>query len=165
MPYVRRKARMSRRPRRITKSRRPSNARVPRGLTPSVYRFKRDIEQTIALSQSTPPEGWTPDSSNNGLYTVFGWSLGSLGDSADFTNLFRDYRIKGARVKMFFSNTSVGLEQQQEFGNSQILVRMVRLSDGALTPLSVPFFAQTQAKKYRLAKKSRFNDILPSFSR
>ncbi|AXH74816.1 MAG: hypothetical protein [Cressdnaviricota sp.] len=151
MPYVRRKSRMSRRPRRTTKNRRPSNARVPRGLAPSVYRFKRDIEQTLALSQSTPPEGWTADSANNGLYSVFGWSLGALGDSGDFTSLFRDYRIKGARVKMFFSNTQSSTDNPDTFANSQILVRMVRLQDGGDTALSLPFFQQTQAKKYKLA--------------
>lgn len=127
--------------------------RVPRGITPAVYRFKRDIEETISFSESTP-EGW--NTSGNAIYRQFGWSLGALGNSADFTNLFAQYRIKGARVKMFFSTTVSGqtgdgaqFVQQSAMTNAQLIVRMAPNQSGQVTTLDLPFWAQAQAKRYK----------------
>lgn len=142
----RRRRGMGRRPRRRSTR---TQSRVPRGLKPGHYFFKRDIEEVLALSQSTPPEGWVADGTNNGIYKLFGWSLGSLGDSSDFTNLFRDYRIKGARVRFYFSNTA-SVEDGNSASNTQVMVRFARTADGAATALSLPFWQQLQAKKYKL---------------
>lgn len=153
MPYGRRSYRRrmpTRRPRGRTFRRgRRSHTRVPRGLKPGHYFFKRDIETVLSLSQANPPEGWVADGTNNGIYKLFGWSLGSLGDSTDFTNLFRDYRIKGARVRFYFSNTQ-SVEDGNSASNTQVMVRFARTADGAATALSLPFFQQLQAKRYRL---------------
>lgn len=157
MPYGRRTyrrrvpfRRAARRPgRRSYRRRTRTQSSVPRGLKPGHYFFKRDIEEVLTLSQSSPPEGWTADGTNNGIYKLFGWSLGSLGDSTDFTNLFRDYRIKGARVRLYFSNTA-SVEDGNSASNTQVMVRFARTADGAATALSLPFFQQLQAKRYKL---------------
>lgn len=117
---------------------------------PKVYRFKRDIEETITVSAGIPPEGWTV--SGNTIGKNFGWSLGSLGaDSADeLTNLFGQYRIKGARVKMFFSNTESGRSGSTgNMSNSQLICRMAPNLDGKLDTLDNRYWQNRQAKKYR----------------
>ena len=152
----RRNARKTRRPRRAfrrnVRGRRASatQSRVPRGLTPAVYRFKRDIEATIALDPSSPPEGWTADGTSR-IYNQFGWSLGALGSASDFTNLFAQYRLKGARVRLYFSNTqSAAMGNSNSFSNSQLMVRMAPNQSGQQDVLDTPYWAQAQAKKYRL---------------
>lgn len=147
---IRRRRRATTVARRFRRRTTRTQSRVPRGLRPANYFFKRDIEEVIQLNQASPPEGWVSDGTNNALYKLLGWSLGSLGDSTDFTNLFRDYRIKGARVRFMFSNTA-SVEDGNSASNTQVLVRMCRTADGAATALSQPFFQQLQAKKYRLA--------------
>lgn len=141
----RRSRRMSRRPRQT----RPQS-KVPRGLTPAVYRFKRDIEQTLFLSGTSPPSGWTV--SGNSIGNQLGWSLGALGDNSDFVNLFAQYRLKGARVRMYFSNTQSGVAGNSNiFSNSQLMVRMAPNQTGQVDVLDTAYWAQAQAKKYRLA--------------
>lgn len=142
-----------RRPRRMP--RRPRQARtqslVPRGLAPAVYRFKRDIEATLALNPGTPPEGWSSDVGSR-IYTQFGWSLGALGDNSDFVNLFAQYRLKGARVRMFFSNTVSGAQgNSNSNANTQLLVRMAPNQTGQVDVLDNAYWQQAQAKKYRTA--------------
>ena len=123
---------------------------LPLQLKMKSYRFKRDIEQTLSLSGSVAPEGWTMDGTNR-IYKNFGWSLGSLGNHAEFSNLFKQYRIKGARVKMFFSNTVSGTEDSDSHSNSQILVRMAPNQTGTNALLNDAYWQQLQAKKYKLA--------------
>ena len=146
-PATRRRPRRSvRRPRRTR-----TQSLVPRGLTPSVYRFKRDIEQTLALSSDPPPEGWTADGSNR-VYRQMGWSLGALGDNSDFVNLFAQYRLRGARVRMYFSNTVSGaMGNSNSQSNSQLMVRMAPNQTGQVDTLDNAYWQQAQAKKYRLA--------------
>lgn len=123
---------------------------LPRQLQPKIFRFKRDIEQTLTLSGSTAPEGWAMDG-NNRTYTNLAWALGSLGENTDFTSLFRQYRLKGARVKLFFSNTISGTEQDSSHSNSQLLVRMSKNNRGSLEVLDDAYWSSVQAKKYKLA--------------
>lgn len=78
---------------------------APRPLTdPGIYKFKRTIAETLKLSNSDPPSGWT--STTNNLGKAFGWTLSAVNDFVDFTNLFKYYRLRGARVQMFLSNTT-----------------------------------------------------------
>lgn len=125
-------------------------AKLARPLRPSVMRFKRDIEQTLALSGSTAPEGWHLDGTNR-IYTTLGWSLSSLPENIDFVSLFRQYRIKGARVKLYFSNTTSGTEDSSLHANSQLLVRMAPNFRGSEDLLGNAYWQQIQAKKYRTA--------------
>ncbi len=122
---------------------------VPNALVPKTYKFKRDIEQTLSLSGTTAPEGWTLIGSNR-VYKNFGWSLGSLGNHEEFQNLFKQYRIKGARVRFYFSNTVSGAEQDSSHANSQLLVRMAVNQRGTNDALNDAYWSQRQAKKYKL---------------
>lgn len=127
-------------------------------MQPKIYKFKRDIEETLQLSASSAPEGWTLDG-NSRVYKQMGFSLGLLGDVTDFTNLYRQYKINGARIRFFFSNTSAGMSTQTSltggtgsgYDNSQLMVRMAPNAAGEVEPLNSAYWQQIQAKKYKLA--------------
>ena len=143
--YVRPKSRRPRRKmvRKTNKSR--TQSRVPRGLTPGVYRFKRDIEEVVSMNLDSIPEGWYKPLGENTLYRQLAWSIGSLPNSSEFTSLFGQYRLKGARMKMYFSNTDAVAS------NSQLLVRMAPNQSGQVETLNQAFWQQIQAKRYRTA--------------
>lgn len=152
MPYRYRRPRMNKKKKFFKKKMayRQKLAKVPRSMRPVVMRFKRDIEETLALSGSVAPDGWNLDGTNR-IYKTLGWSLGSLPDNVDFGALFRQYRIKGARVKLYFSNTVSGTEDSSSHANSQILVRMAPNQRGTADLLGNSYWQQIQAKKYRTA--------------
>ena len=142
-----------RRPRRNFRKKRGNKAIMPMTLRPKTYRFKRDIEETLLLSASTPPEGWAADG-NARLYRNMGFALSTIGDVTDFTSLFRQYRILGARVKFYFSNTQSGLTGPATgatYSNSQLLVRMAPNQKGEIQLLDNKYWQSIQAKKYKLA--------------
>lgn len=127
-----------------------------RQMRPKVYNFKRDIEETLALSSSTAPEGWVMNG-NSRIYKNMGFALAQLGDVTDFTNLFRQYKIKGARVRFYFSNTASSMATAQASGvtgagynNSQLMVRMAPNNKGENETLDNVYWQSIQAKKYRL---------------
>lgn len=129
-----------------------NKAIMPMTLRPKTYRFKRDIEETLLLSSSTPPDGWTADG-NSRIYRNMGFALSTLGDVTDFTSLFRQYRILGARVKFLFSNTASGLTgtaASATYSNSQILLRMAPNQKGEVQTLNNAYWQSIQAKKYKL---------------
>ena len=88
---------------------------------------------------------------SNRIYNNLGWSLGSLGNHEEFQDLFKLYRLKGARVKMFFSNTVSGTEEASKYANSQLLVRMAPNQSGGNPVLNNAYWSQLQAKKYKTA--------------
>lgn len=148
--YKRKRTIRRRRPlrRRVRKVRKNT---MPRVLRPKIYNFKRDIEETLILSNTTPPDGWELDS-NFRIYRNLAWALGSVGDNTDFTNLFRQYRIKGARMRFYFSNTnSTTTGGAQTLGNSQLMVRMAPNQRGEIETLNNTYWQSIQAKKYKLA--------------
>ncbi len=159
MGYVRR--RPYRRPRRRRNFRR-RNVRgrgavnkVPRGLMPQTYRFKRQMESIIRLSSEPVPPDWITDG-DNGIYKQFAYILTELPDFADFTNLFRRYRLRGAALKMYFSNTASSAHGN-EVDNTQLLVYTSLNTTGETGgdpsggPLNDDYWLQTQAKKVRTA--------------
>lgn len=142
--------RVNRNKKRVPYRKKRAMSKVPRSLTPKTFYFKRDIEQTLSLSGSTAPEGWSLDGSNR-VYTTLGWSLSSIPENVDFVSLFRQYRLKGARVRMYFSNTISGTEDSSLHANSQLLVRMAPNQRGSNDLLGNSYWQQIQAKKYKLA--------------
>lgn len=123
---------------------------MPRVLRPKVHRFKRDIEETLILSATTPPEGWSMDG-NFRVYKNLAWALASVGEATDFQNLFRQYRIKGARMRFYFSNTgSTTMGGTAQMANSQIMVRMAPNQRGDGETLDNAYWQSIQAKKYKL---------------
>lgn len=127
-------------------------------MKPKVYKFKRDIEETLQLSSTTAPEGWTLDG-NSRCYKQMAFALAQLGDVTDFTNLYRQYKINGARVRFYFSNTGSQMSTQTTppygtgsgYDNSQLMVRMAPNNSGEITQLDNAYWQQIQAKKYKLA--------------
>lgn len=126
-----------------------AKSKVPRSLVPKTFRFKRDLEETLQLSNTVAPEGWTLDGSFR-IYRNLAWALSSVGDSTDFTNLFRQYRLKGARVRLYFSNTT-SASDGGAFDNSQMLVRMSPNQRGENETLNNAYWQQIQAKQYKTA--------------
>lgn len=125
------------------KKRTKSNLRAP-----SVYRFKREIDELVALVGT--PDSWTLHSDNS-LSKVFAYALNSIGDYSDFQNLFKYYRIKGARVRMYFSNNVSRAEQSQnEASNKQIMIQLDRNQDGVGTP-DINTLLTSQTKKRFIA--------------
>ena len=116
--------------------------------SPPVYRFKREIDELVALVGT--PDSWTLNSDNS-LSKVFAYALNSLGDYSDFQNLFKYYRIKGARVRMYFSNNVSRAEQQQnEASNKQIMIQIDRNMDGTGVP-TINSLLTSQTKKRFIA--------------
>lgn len=92
------------------------------------YHFKREVDELVALTGT--PDSWTLNSDNS-LSKKFAFALNSMGDYSDFQNLFKYYRIKGARVRMYFSNNVSRAEQSQnESSNKQIMIMIDRNTDG-----------------------------------
>lgn len=79
-----------------------------------------------------------------------------LGDMSDFSNLFKQYKLTGAKMKIYFSTTAAGSTQSGDgpshaYDNSQILVRMTDNIAGTAPTLDDGFWQSTMAKKYRTA--------------
>lgn len=157
-------------PRRPTKKRRFNRnankkrrlVRVQRGLnTPAVHIFRRALTQTIILSTNTPPEGWS--TSGNNLYKNWGFSLTSLGSYTEFTDLFKYYKLSGARVQMYFSNTNssaagIGDTTAGNYNpNSQIMMHIDTNNDGA--DLASSGLEQTYLDSQTAKKKLCLNTI------
>ena len=126
---------------------------IPRSMRPLRYTFKRDLETTIQLNGSAAPDGWSNDG-NFRIYTNLAWSLASLGATTDFTNLFRQYKINGARTRLFFSQTGSSnstTSNSSYFTNSQILCRLATNQRGTAEVLDNAYWFQRQAKKYKTA--------------
>lgn len=95
---------------------------------PRPYLFKRTISEVQIVNASNT--FWT--SSVNNLGKSFAWSLSSVTGETDFQNLFKYYRLKGARVRMYFSNTASEPMPLPSgaFPNAQILVSIDRNMNG-----------------------------------
>ena len=150
MPLRRKKnANTKRRPRNNANKKRRL-VRVQRGMRPSVHIFRRSLTQTISLSTSAVPEGWY--ASGNNLYKNWGFSLSSLGNFNEFTDLFKYYKLSGARVQMYFSNTGSvpTMGSNMYYPNSQILLHIDSNKDGedsSTSGLEATYLNSQTAKK------------------
>lgn len=96
------------------------------------------------------PEGWSTPVGENSIYRQFGWSLASLGAHDEYTNLFKQYRLKGARVRMYFSMTgATAMGSTDKLVNNQVLCRMSTNQSGNVDVLDRSYWMQCAAKKYR----------------
>lgn len=142
--------------------------RVQRGLNrPAVHIFRRSITQTIQISTTAVPEGWY--ASGNNLYKNWGFALNSITSYNDFSDLFKYYKLSGARVQMYFSNTNsssaaVGALATGVYNpNSQIIMHLDTNHDGedsASSGLEQTYLdSQTAKKKLCLNTMGRPIDI------
>lgn len=118
---------------------------------PNTYQFKRTISEVETLISDN--SFWT--SSGNNLGKAFSFALDSMTQKDDFKNLFKYYRLKGARVRMYFSNTgSVASSEQgtSVFPNTQLLVSIDRNVNGETGGVADEnTYLQSQTVKRRLA--------------
>lgn len=117
---------------------------------PNPYAFKRTISQVLKLDPTST--FWQTDGNNIGK--VFKFTLSDLAQQGDFTNLFKYYRIKGARCRMYFSNTQSGAsgDPSPSNQNQQMLITIDRNLDGDLTnPAQEENYLQSQTCKRRMA--------------
>ena len=103
MPYAKRYR--PRRPRRrYIRRRYRRNNRLARRTTvprPKVYSFKRSRQELLALEDpGAQATGWTT-TFDNSVVKTFVWDLASLPDHTEFTNLFEQYKLNMAVLKMF----------------------------------------------------------------
>lgn len=149
MPFNRRPKRKIRRKRKTNVQKKRRLVRVQRGMAPSVHIFRRSITQTIALDTSAVPEGWF--ASGNNLYKNWGFSLSSLGSFSEFTDLFKYYKLSGARVQMFFSNNVSGaINAGYNMSNNQLLLHIDSNRDGedsSTSGLEATYLNSQTAKK------------------
>ncbi len=157
MPFRRTNPRRGRRPVRRNRrrpTRRMAQSRVARPLgAPSVYRFKREVDELVALVGT--PDGWTRETGGaaTALGKTFAFALSTLGDYSDFQNLFKYYRIKGARVRMYFSNNVSRADQgtPDNSSNKQIMIMLDRNVDGVGAPAETTTYLTSQTKKRFIA--------------
>jgi len=116
---------------------------------PNIYRFKRSMALNIELSPDNPY--WVTE--GNALGKAFAFSLSNLAEHTEFKDLFKYYRLKGARVRIYFSNTgAVMTGNDTTFPNSQILVTIDRNVNGETTNVATEdAYLQSQTAKRRVA--------------
>lgn len=111
------------------RGRKPVNRRkrvynkVARPFSSSIHSFKRSRTEVVDLTAGTG-QGWTVSTAtgNQGIGKTFTFALSDLNDTADFTNLFKYYRIKAVRVQMYFSNNITSQDEPSRFPNSQLMI-------------------------------------------
>lgn len=100
-----------RKKRKITKKRntRARVGRAPRGLTPSIYKYKRMDTFTIefAANDPNPPTGWDLFPTNDCIQKGWAFALSSVPEHTQFTSLYSQYKLSGVRLQMFPSCTSI----------------------------------------------------------
>lgn len=163
MPYRKRAYKKKRRPRkRYVAKNRPARIGFSRFNPVSIYQFKRKREVIWRLNTNSPPTdpiafvAGTGSSAGN-IGAILKFSLSDLPGSSgtDLTNLFKWWRIKGVRVRLYFSNTNSDASNRNTAlinDNSQLLVRMDRNQTGEQAITSA---AQNETYLYSQTSKIR----------
>lgn len=151
MPYLKKKY-IRRRPyRRFRgyKKKKKAGSKISKLLTPPTYRFKRSLQETLILNSASAPTNWT--ALENGIVITYSFSLSSINARTDFTNLYKQYRLKGVRMTGYYSNT------QSTVYNSNTLMYMIQSPFGNTTPtdLTETFFLDHQLHKRKVCLNSR----------
>lgn len=122
---------------------------------PRPYFFKRTFSnvQTITPGNSY----WT--SSGNNLGKAWSFNLQSIGSESEFQGLFKYYKLSGARLRMYFSNTGSPVVTDGHTGNyfpnAQIMVTIDRNMDGDASGVADEnLYLQSQTAKRRLALRN-----------
>ena len=76
-----------------------------RKMRPRVYSYFRLKENLLAFE--APDDGWVESIVDNSIMKTFTFSLGELPNNSEFTNLYRQYKLNHAVIKMFPSYSSI----------------------------------------------------------
>lgn len=153
MPYRKKKTYRKKRPR----TQRPKTrlGKPSRGLTQSVYLFKRRLVDVIELNSQIPEDNWLPGAYNS-IYKQLKFTLDDIRDSSDFTNLFTMYKLSGVKITFMFSQTgsvpisSGGSVPIMHNTNSQVIVMTAPWSAGETEAPDANYMKDKQASKRRL---------------
>ena len=86
--------------------RKPRIGRAPRGMIPSIYKFKRFNTKTITFTDGTPT-GWQLFSTGDVLQHTWVFSLDGINNYSQFTSLFSQYKLTGVRLQIYPSVSDV----------------------------------------------------------
>lgn len=121
---------------------RPANGK-PNGK----YFFTRKKQAIVSLAQGVPVD-WS-NTSNGGIAKAFSYTLDDLNDETDFKNLFKYYRINGARVQIWFSTTQSDLDNSGNPSNHALICMTDRNLNGSTSALDTQDFLDSQTAKIR----------------
>ena len=152
MPYKKRPVRRKRRPSNYRNKYNPRPLQIlkrkPSNMAPRIWNFKRTWASTDELRLDSPPAGWTSLSGTGDNALVLNYVIGltTIPNYQNFQNLFDSWRIKGVRIKGFFSNTS------SIINNKQSILYYIQNQLGAIpvTDLSEDFFNERPRSKKRV---------------
>lgn len=141
--------------RRVKKAIRRGRQSIPRGInSAAVMHFKRKRHEIISVG--IPEGGWLLNSTSTGMYKTFDFRLDDLIDTADFTNLFRYYKINAVAVKMWPCNNFTGENAYTgQFSNSQLIFRYDQNLDGISLSGTNSFAGSQQYYQCSQTAKSR----------
>ena len=124
-------------------------SKVPKGLTPKVYNFKRGIAADIDLRDQTGISGLTLTSDGGVVWAVQA-QLSDLPDHIEFTSLFDQYRITGLKLDFYPSRT-------QALGSieTNLLLRTSKL------PTGVPLGSASTQTEW-LQRQATTTQIMPT---
>lgn len=77
----------------------------PRKMRVRTYSFFRGNENLLACE--APTDGWIASIIDNSIVKTFAFNLGELPNNSEFANLYRQYKLNYAVIKMFPSYSSV----------------------------------------------------------
>lgn len=121
---------------------RPKLGRPPRRMMPSIYKFKRNVTQTIDLN-NIEGTGWDLMEAS-AMQKGISVALSSLSDYSQFTNLFEQYKLTGLRLQIIPSwNAIRGVGTQ-----SQILCYIMKSRFGYMVDNMQEVLAKQAKRKF-----------------
>lgn len=127
--------------------------RPPRSFRPSVYKFKRNVTQTIDLN-NIDGTGWDL-MDNAAMQKGISVALSSISDYTQFTNLFEQYKLTGLRLQIIPSWNSIrGVGVQ-----SQIICYIMKSRFGYVVDNMQEVLAKQAKKKFIAFRDGRPIDV------
>lgn len=118
--------------------------RPSRGLSQSVYLFKRRRQEVVQLNAAVLPAGW--QLVNAGVCREWSFALSDLTDFQEFVNLFDLYKITACKVEIFMSNSLANANL-----NENLICYAAPSRSGQTPTMDEDYFLNKQASKKKYA--------------